>query len=369
VIAHLWHLVPGAHYERMFGQDIDSHSYGLMKTCADHLHWTGDDWRKSRGGKGEHDALGGGHAHAGAMIYLGNNWPDEYRGALLTCNIHGNRVNDDRLEREGSGYVGRHGRDFLFANDEWFRGLELKYGPDGGVYVSDWTDLGECHDTDGVHRDSGRIYKITYGEPSKVKVDLATAGDAELVRLQLHKNDWYVRHARRILAERAAAGKLSADVHATLLAMYEEHPDVTRKLRALWALHVTGGTTSDFLAAQLDHDSEHVRWWAIQLLCEDRQPSAAVRKCLAGMAAYDKSGLVRLSLASILQRLPHDQRWEIAAALAGHAEDAGDANLPLMIWYGIEPLVASDNQQALAFVAKCKMPLVVQNIARRIAEK
>ena len=30
--------------------------------------------------------------------------------------------------------------------------MALKYGPDGGVYVTDWTDLGECHDNDGVHR-------------------------------------------------------------------------------------------------------------------------------------------------------------------------------------------------------------------------
>ena len=35
--------------------------------------------------------------------------------------------------------------DFLLANDPWFRGLNLVYGPDGGVYVQDWTDTGECH--------------------------------------------------------------------------------------------------------------------------------------------------------------------------------------------------------------------------------
>ena len=66
------------------------------------------------------------------MIYLGDNWPDRYRNDVFTCNIHGHRVNHDRLERQGSGYVARHDQDFLKANDPWFRGLELKYGPDGG---------------------------------------------------------------------------------------------------------------------------------------------------------------------------------------------------------------------------------------------
>ena len=61
------------------------------------------------------------------------------------------------------------------ANDPWFRGLELKYGPDGGVYLTDWSDTGECHETDAdsAHRENGRIYKITYGTAKPVQVDLA----------------------------------------------------------------------------------------------------------------------------------------------------------------------------------------------------
>jgi putative membrane-bound dehydrogenase-like protein len=93
VIKHLFHVIPGAHYERMFGQDINPYSYGLMQSCADHIHWAGGDWTSSRGGKGEHSDKGGGHAHSGAMVYLGDNWPDEYRNNVFMCNIHGNRIN------------------------------------------------------------------------------------------------------------------------------------------------------------------------------------------------------------------------------------------------------------------------------------
>src|SRR6187402_2307298 len=106
------------------------------------------------------------------MIYLGDNWPQEYRSRLLTCNIHGNRLNSDLLERHGSSFVAKHGPDFLSAGDPWFRGLELKYGPDGGVYLTDWCDTGECHDYDDVHRTSGRIYKITYGLTKPVEADI-----------------------------------------------------------------------------------------------------------------------------------------------------------------------------------------------------
>ena len=200
VIGHLWHLVPGGHYKRMFGNDYDPHVYGLLDACSDHLHWGGGKWTDSRGGKGVHSLAGGGHAHSGAMVYLGDNWPASYRNTVFLCNIHGNRVNHDTLARNGSGYVGRHGKDFLMANDEWFRGLELKYGPDGAVYLIDWSDTGECHERDahGAHHDSGRIYKVTYKQPQKLgKLDVATLDDAELVKLHTHRNAWYPRHARR----------------------------------------------------------------------------------------------------------------------------------------------------------------------------
>ena len=75
----------------------------------------------------------------------------------LTDYGNGNRINRDVLERQGSGYVAHHGVDFLHAGDPWFRGMTVKYGPDGGVFVSDWTDTGECHNYEVVDRSNGRI--------------------------------------------------------------------------------------------------------------------------------------------------------------------------------------------------------------------
>ena len=33
------------------------------------------------------------------------------------------------------------------ARDPWFMGVTLALGPSGEVYVSDWSDTGECHST------------------------------------------------------------------------------------------------------------------------------------------------------------------------------------------------------------------------------
>ncbi len=371
VIAHLWHVVPGAHYERMYGEDANLYAYGLMPAASDHFHWdTREKWSDVRklGVTGTSSEAGGGHAHEGAMVYLGDNWPDQYRGTLMMGNIHGNRLLYDVLERKGSGYTARHGKPFLMANDPWFRPISMDYGPDGGVFVSDWSDLGECHDNDGVHRTSGRIYKVTYGQPKPLgDLNLARLSDAELVKLQLHKNDWYVRHARRLLQERAAAGKLSQGTAAALLKILKDHPDETRKLRALWALHSAGQANEALLLKQLDHKSEHLRWWAVQFLAEDKKVSPAVLRRFTELARTDSSSLVRLSLGSALQRLPLADRWSVAEALAAHEEDSADPNLPLMLWYGVEPLVPLDRTRAIQFMGKCKIQLVRQFITRRLA--
>ena len=52
--------------------------------------------------------------------------------------------------------------------------------------------------------------RVAYGKPEHKNVDLKTLSDSDLAELVLDKNDWYVRHSRRILQERAAAGKLDA---------------------------------------------------------------------------------------------------------------------------------------------------------------
>ena len=395
VIGHLWHLIPGAHYKRMFGEDFNPHVYQLMEQTADHLHWNAEHWSKARTGQ---EALGGGHSHSGGMIYLGDNWPAAFRSRIMMANIHGNRLLYDELVREGSGYVAKHGGDFLLANDPWFRGIQIGYGPDGGVFATDWNDFGECHDSDGAFRSSGRIYKITYGQRAKPTgaFDLQNLSDAELVKLQLHANDWWVRHARRILEERSAAGKLASDTHAALTKIIRENPDVTRRLRGLWALHATGGTApntnpptarprkqpldtrgprefvptpSRLLVDLLSDKDENVRWWAVQLLGEDKFFPPPVLQRFATMAQEEKSPFVRLSIASVLQRIPPGARLTIAQRLLSHAEDSSDANLPLMIWYGIEPAVAGQKALAAPLMGQAKIPLVREFIARRLAEK
>ncbi|MBI5772545.1 MAG: c-type cytochrome [Verrucomicrobia bacterium] len=400
VIPHLWHMIQGARYHRQGGQHyLPSHEeiqrnnpdyfqqdfsvkmprqpfaqyvYDDIKTIADHVHYAG---RTPHGGNSRSASAGGGHAHAGLMVYLGGSWPEEYRGKIFMNNIHGARMNMDIPERAGSGFTGKHGADFLIANDKASQMMDMRYDQDGSVYVLDWYDLNQCHRPDrAVHDyDTGRIFKIVYGDTKATKVNLQRKSDEELVDFIRHKNAWYARHAQRILQERWTKGDISSQALEKILLLTEDDDPIIL-LRAQWVLHVSGklGPVPATGIGISSGSDEFCRAWGIQLACqEERVQEGSVSKALmwqlAEMARFDPSPVVRLYLASAAQRLPVEQRWDILAGLTSHAEDATDHNLPLMAWYAGEPLVAANVNRALDLALAAKLPNYLAFTARRAA--
>ncbi len=346
VIPHLWHVIPGGIYHRQGGQHINPHVYADIRTIADHRHRS---------------------AHGGARIYLADEFPAAYRNRILMANIHEHALLADVLEPSGSGFIGRHGEDVLLANDPQWVGFSVEIGPDGAVYILDWHDADICGKVVD-NKDTGRIFRLApKGAVSPTGLNLAALSDVELVDLQRHRNDWYVRRARTLLQQRAAENRLDSAVAPRLWTMFESEAAVPTKLRALWALHVTGNLPPDRLQPLLNHAAPPIRAWAIRLLCEDGSPGSDVLARFAALAGEDGSPVVRLSLAAALQRLPAGERWAIANALMRRAEDANDHNLPKMIWYAVEPLVAAQPARALALAQEGALPLVNRFIVRRAA--
>ena len=356
VNGHLWHAIPGAYYPRM-GNRADPFSkfvYDRIPMACDHLHHAGgtDDWTKTRDGKGVHGELGGGHSHCGGMIYLGGKWPDKYRDLMFMCNTHGRRVNVDRLDPEGATYVARHEDDFLHANNLWFRGVQLLYGPDGDVYLSDWTDLGECHDRDGVHRTSGRIYKIIYGEPSPpMEENLWEMTNEELVSLHAHENEWYVRMARGILLERIAHGALSqenfkalADNYIKRLASKLTSPDPSSELTAILQTQ-----SASRLAGQRNATAHFLDHPDFDL--------------------PDEPSIVRLYASNALT-LSEPQTWQVVKTLLSKQVVTDSPTLQLLTYYNIKDLAASSPDQSLALLrtAEDSCLLFSKNLAQNLSE-
>ncbi|MCO5051136.1 MAG: DUF1080 domain-containing protein [Verrucomicrobiae bacterium] len=361
VIPHLFHIIQGARYQRQAGTHFNPYIFDDIKTIADHLHYAGNQWNRpdiSRSAE-----LGGGHAHAGLLIYKGDNWPAEYHGKAYMNNIHGACINTDVLERQGSGFIGHHAPNLINFNDVWSQIVNLQEGPDGGVYLIDWYDKNQCHSGDDNQHDrsNGRIFKVTYGKLQSKPVDLQKLANAELVKLATTKDNWSGRHARRILQERSATDSTIG----RLLDQVPHDGGTTEALYWLWTKHVTDHSAHPTYA--LHRANEYIRAWQIQLLCEDHEVSRAELKAFEQMAKNDPSPVVRLYLASAMQRLPLEDRWDVVAALAQHAEDANDHNLPLMVWYAAEPLATVDAGRALQLAEQAKLPNLLSFMIRRTA--
>ena len=358
VIDHLWHFVPGGHYQRMYGQDANPYLYDAMKSPCDHRHWAGGDWTNSRGSnagvKAEHSDAGGGHAHSGLAIYLGENFPPEYRGSAFMCNIHGNRLNRDTLHRRGSGNAAKHGKDFLFANDPWFRGICTKVGPDGGLYVSDWTDTGECHNYQTVDATNGRIYKVTYGKPKAWTGDVSKMTDKELWEAHASKNEWLVRKARRCLQERRASGTHDLAAMAS---------SCGKTLPCYRTLHAMGLFDPEGYAKGITPRSGEFAPFSIRFGSEavPNEPKFVQAVCEAG--ASGDPGL-RMGIASAIQRMTDGNKLAVARAVLTHPEDNADHNLSLMYWYAVQPAVLTLPGQALALAGTTKIDRVRTNIIR-----
>ncbi|HEY2412052.1 MAG TPA: PVC-type heme-binding CxxCH protein [Pirellulaceae bacterium] len=385
VIPHFFHIIPGARYERQAGQHFNPYTYDDIKTIADHRHYTGNQWND--GNRRQSDTLGGGHAHAGCMIYQGGAWPEKYRGAVFMNNIHGNRMNVDLLEPHGSGFVAHHGTDFLFARDQWSQMLYMTYGPDGQVWVIDWYDMQQCHlkDVTKHDRSNGRIYRISYNNAKPVRVDLQQLGDAELVKLLTHDNEWYRRHAQRILLERAGTKKKQAIVIDIEIAKSSadlgqpenegkaiRHRYADRFIRTTYldpplpahmvdlaSMYLKDQPRPHLLAAMMRDQIDKRAGWTIDVALRHMSD-------LARTTAAPQS--VRLAIAVQLQSLLLDQRWSILELLTSHAEDASDHNLPLMYWYAMEPLADVDPPRALALALSAgeKIPILKEFMIRRI---
>ena len=346
VIPHLFHVVQGGVYHKQSKQNVNLFVYDNIKTIRDHTH-------KS--------------AHGGARFYLADVFPEKYRDQLFMCNIHEHAILIDYMVPKGSSFIGKHGDDFLPTNDLAWVGFSVDTGPDGGIYILDWHDQNICGN-EIKFANSARVYRIM---PKGVKgpkpFDLEKLSDIELAEMQAHSNDWYVRQSRAILQHRTILGKLNkSSVHAKLQSMQSNAKTVGKQLRALWALHVTDGITQENALSLLDDTEQYIRAWTIQLLAEDKNLSGVLRSKFAEMAKSEKSPVVRLYLASALQRMPYDQRWNILESLSKYSEDKEDNNIPRMLWLALEPMVVEHPQKALQLAASSALPRLQEFTPRRL---
>ena len=350
--AHYWNQVNGRYAPFLFNRPLAGMPWMKNFTLASARYGHGEGGAGKPGSK----AVYGGHSHVGTMIYQGDNWPSRYRQHLFTHNLHGHQMNHQINVRQAGGYNTLHaGNDVLLCTDPRYVAVDLLYGPDGAVYSMDWYDPRHCHHP-GVEqwdRGNGRIYRMKFDATYKpIAVDYSTAKIDALIAAQSHPNAWHARAARLALSERAF--ETSVPLHtvfpeavAQLIDMATANPDPAFRLRGIWALHGIGAIDRNLATRLMLDESEYVRGWAVQLAVESLPPES-LSAMLVPLADREASLWVRRYLASAIQRVPNELGWTLVETLAGQSENAMDRELPLLIWYGLAPLMEQDLPRAFA---------------------
>lgn len=324
VIDHLWHLTETGYYIRQGGP------YPPFATRIGSIVNFG------------HQAA----AYCGIHYFDSDAYPAEFREKLYMGNIHGNRLNVDSLERDGSSYRGVDQPDFLVSNDVWFMPVVQKTGPDGCLYVLDWYDRYHCYqdarrDPPGVDRLYGRLYRIRYqNTPRAPKFDLTKESDDALIARLASPNVFYRDLAQRLLHERSHS---DARPKLEQLALDRSAPRKAR-LHALWSLLGTGSLSPAFHLRLLDEEDATFRAWGVRAAGNFGSVDSAIRQRVVAMA-MDASPDVRLQVAIAAGKISGVQPIPVLLDVLSASD--GDKLIPQIVWQNLHPLMEEQSSDLL----------------------
>jgi glucose/arabinose dehydrogenase/lysophospholipase L1-like esterase len=169
-------------------------------------------------------------ASAGAAFVSSSQWPDEFQGRWLVS--VGSHISMLSIADADSGYKTDSTENLLKSTDSSFLPVDLKFGPDGALYIVDFCDpLRSTKGLDGHgfrdpnrDRTHGRIWRVTAKARPAVEVP-NTAGASAMVLLDLLKSpDGATRSLARIVLcgrPEEAAGRAAAEARASAAAREE----------------------------------------------------------------------------------------------------------------------------------------------------
>ncbi len=169
-------------------------------------------------------------------------FPAEFKDVAFLANPITSTINAVRIVRNADGSVtAQHLPDLLTSRDDWFRPVNMEFGPDGCLYVADWYNKIVSHNelpTTHPDRDksSGRIWRIRHVSQKPREVpDFYKMRTEELVAQLKSPSLWAKRAAWHQIADRPAAETRVLGEELVALASDEKQAEITR-IHALWSL-------------------------------------------------------------------------------------------------------------------------------------
>ncbi|REG88680.1 PVC-type heme-binding CxxCH protein [Algoriphagus antarcticus] len=169
-------------------------------------------------------------------------FPEEWKNVAFLANPITSTINSVRIVRNPDGSVtAEHLEDLLVSEDDWFRPVNMEFGPDGCLYIADWynkiishNELPTTHpDRDKTH---GRIWRIRHisQQPREIP-DFYKVKTENLVDYLSSPSLWAKRAAWQQISDRPISETKKLSKKLIELASDQWKDDITR-IHALWSL-------------------------------------------------------------------------------------------------------------------------------------
>lgn len=278
--------------------------------------------------------------HSGLEIISGRHFPDSLQGNLITNDFRANRINQFKLEEQGSGFVSKQVEDLLWSDNVAFRPVDISVGPDGAIYVADWYNPIIQHgevDFRDPRRDHehGRIWRITAKErPLVNKAELSGASTHNLLDILKQPEKWTRLQAKRLLKERGAE-EILPELKSWIDNLDPNNPDYDRYLlEALWVCQSVNVVNEKLLEQALNAQTHQVRAAAVRVLNYWFNKVDNAYNLLKH-AISDKHPKVRLEAVIALRK---DKSAEAASTALSVLEFSMDRFLDFALWQTIREL-------------------------------
>jgi len=199
-------------------------------------------------------------------------FPAEWRDVAILANPITSSINCVKIVRNPDGTVtAKHLPDLLTSTDDWFRPVNIEFGPDGCLYIADWynkivshNELPTTHpDRDKSH---GRIWRIRpKGQTPSVVPNLYKVPAGELVEHLKSPFLGVKRAAWHQIADRPAK-EVEGLVPALRTLAADEAQESTTRIHALWSLESMKRYDGPLMASLLASEDDALQREAIRSL-------------------------------------------------------------------------------------------------------
>lgn len=222
----------------------------------------------------------------GIEIISSRAFPDSLQGNVLFNTFIGFQgVKQHKLAEDGSGIIATEIQPLLQSKDPNFRPVDLKFGPDGALYVIDWYNPIIQHGEQNFRdpkRDhtKGRIWKISHKKVAKLPVvDMSKLSIAEILDKLRSPEDRERYRARKTLRDYSAE-KIIPELNSWLGKLDKADPEWDQnRLEGLWVYQQFNKPNKVLLEELLQSKSPAIRAAATRVLYywADRIPNALDR--------------------------------------------------------------------------------------------